>query len=278
MIRYKFSSYVDDLGITHVEKMVDKEYHYTTDDYKTLLKTSKDTERVKMVLKEIKIGIKDEPIIKLENEWYEIVSELTKLKLELNSIKDSGTPEDIARIEQLTGYTVVDYSGPMGSKVEKYHPGLINDLEDKLMELEDKNKWLKPYRGLPEEKDRNGEPILRPSIELVVLNDNEVKDIIRHARDNEVRDIEDSVADIAKSTSLAFTVIGVLWNLIDEDKKLDLPEETVKLIDYAVEKFNNIETRADKQLLVEGTKLIDKIYDREVKIADIVEKHKNNIY
>jgi hypothetical protein len=45
------------------------------------------------------------------------------------------------------------------------------------------------------------------------------------------------------------------------------------MVNYAVTKFRSIGTRADEQLAIEGTKLVDKLFDREVKIADIANKY-----
>jgi len=133
--------------------------------------------------------------------------------------------------------------------------------------LEKEFGWLVGYRGLETTTTR---PEVSSNIKLTRKD---AKKLIAYERDTDVRNSEDSIADLAKMISLSFSAISALWVMVSEEDKAALPPEKKAVIDYAVSKFNDTVTRADEQLAVEGTKLIDKLYSREVNIAGIVRRY-----
>jgi hypothetical protein len=92
----------------------------------------------------------------------------------------------------------------------------------------------------------------------------------RYQIHKEVFDLYDSVADNAKMISLLFTLLSRIWDALPDDIKSNISDEDRQIIEYAFEKFHNIKTRADIQFQEEGTKLIDKLMDRQAKIGEIV--------
>ena len=100
------------------------------------------------------------------------------------------------------------------------------------------------------------------------------KKIIKSVINNEVRSIEDSVADLAKMNSLLFSCISAMYGTMSDSAKGKMDVETKTIIDYSVDKFNTTKTRGNQQLMEEGTDLVDKLFEREEKIADIIESVK----
>ena len=65
-----------------------------------------------------------------------------------------------------------------------------------------------------------------------------------------------------------------MYSAMTDTAKGKIDDRTKEIIDYSVEKFKETTTRADNQLMKEGTQLIDKLFDREAKIANIIDSVK----
>jgi len=234
-------------------------------------------EVIKEQLLHAKVGVAEQPLIEAEDEWFKLYTKIEGLKQEVVDLKakleesdEVGVETINARIKDLEGYQYSDYNGPRSSQQVVTVTGEISEHEDILTELETKRPWLLAYRG---EEVPGG--IERPDVsKFIRLYEDEVKGLIRHERDFMVRDAEQSIGDIAKMTSLSFSVISMLWKMVPDEAKDELPEDKRKVVDYAIGKFDQIETRADRQLAAESTAFIDKLYNREVEIADIIDKHR----
>jgi len=148
---------------------------------------------------------------------------------------------------------------------ESDEPELLEEYELR-NELESKFPWLKTIRG--EETD-----IAEPFNEGK-MQEEESKKVISSIRNKKVRTVEDSIADLAKMNSLLFSCISAMYGTMSDTAKSKIDEGTKELIDYSVEKFSNTQTRADRQLIKEGTGLVDKLFEREVQIADIIDEVK----
>jgi len=88
----------------------------------------------------------------------------------------------------------------------------------------------------------------------------------------QVFDIYDSIADNAKMISLILSLLWRIYEALPEESKVDLLPQDRYLIEYAFERFKNIQTRADVQFKREGVALIDKLLERQGKIGELVEK------
>jgi len=87
----------------------------------------------------------------------------------------------------------------------------------------------------------------------------------------EVFDTEDAVADNAKMISLLMSIVSRIYSIIPESEKNDLDPIDRDIIEYSIEKFKEIQTRADKQFQVEGSSLIDKLFERQNTIGNILD-------
>jgi len=74
--------------------------------------------------------------------------------------------------------------------------------------------------------------------------------------------------------SLIFSLMYRLYNALPEEIKQKLDPRDRQIIEYAFEKYRSIKTRADVQFQQEGVKMIDKLMDRQNKIARIIEETK----
>jgi len=97
------------------------------------------------------------------------------------------------------------------------------------------------------------------------------KGVIRNTIQEEVFDIEDSVADNAKMISLLTSVVMRMWKVMPQDQKDLMDSEDVAVIDYFATAFDGVETNADKKFAVEGTNMIDKLLERQAEVGSIVE-------
>jgi hypothetical protein len=248
---------------------------------------------IKQQLLDAKIGKAESKYITIEEDWFKQQQLVESLTSEIKTIKDqlTGVEEVIDEetnevitpaVEQVTDEAEVTaletrlkaledqieyFFDDMGVKQNTTIKGELTLAVEARTELEEANEWLVAYRGVETTSVRP-----EPS-EYVTLNRNEEKELIAHERDLTVRNVEDSIADLAKTTSLAFSVISTLWEITSDEDKANIPEATRGMIDYAVNKFRQIDTRADDQLAKEGTALVDKLFDREVKITGIVRKY-----
>jgi len=81
----------------------------------------------------------------------------------------------------------------------------------------------------------------------------------------------DSISDNSKMIQLLAKMNTVLWSLVTDEQRNNLPEDTVEILDYFSEMDANSELLADKHADVIGMKaLIDKLYMRQKEIAKIV--------
>ena len=94
---------------------------------------------------------------------------------------------------------------------------------------------------------------------------------VRYKVYKQVFDIYDSVADNAKMISLLFSIIMRIWDVLPDDIKSNISDGDRQIIEYAIENFRNIKTRADVQFEKEGVALIDKLMSRQKKIGELVD-------
>lgn len=93
---------------------------------------------------------------------------------------------------------------------------------------------------------------------------------VRKQINEEVFDLEDSVADNAKMISLLISVLSRIYNSLDETIKDNMSAEDRALVDMTFNKFSTIHTRADVQFAQEGPDMIDKLLNRQGAIGDIL--------
>ena len=87
---------------------------------------------------------------------------------------------------------------------------------------------------------------------------------------HQVFDLYDSVADNAKLISLLFRIITELWNALPSDVKSNISSEKQELIEYVVNLASSTKTRLDKQMSIEGTNVIDRLFSRQQAIANLI--------
>jgi len=208
-------------------------------------------------------------VVKLETEYKELTDKLEK-DLEVseddeNKLKDEDIEVINNRIKILDG-DIVEFINDLGVVDNIVTEGLLSSSVKNRNDLEAKNPWLLKYRGVETDVER-------PVVE-VKIGKSDRKKLIAYERDIYVRNSEDSIADLAKMISLAFSTISSIWESLDDDAKSSIDPDKKAMIDYSVAKFALTETRADAQLAEEGTKLVDKLFDREVNINSIITKHK----
>jgi len=205
-------------------------------------------EIIKSLILEIK-GLRDKPFIDIEESWYKVQKELEYFKLKKIEVQKSDSEETNSLISDLN------------IKISK--------VTEKRNKLEEKFPWLKAYRG--EETDS-----VRPEpSENVKIPEEDLKKLIAHDRNQKVRSLEDTVADLSKMNTLLMSFVTSIYGTLSETNKGKIPEENKALIDFAVEKWPETQTRGDRQLQIEGTDLITKLFEREVQIADIIDEVKN---
>jgi len=123
--------------------------------------------------------------------------------------------------------------------------------------------WVVAYRGVTTKATR---PVATTVIPKPIL-----KQLIAAHIDSDVRNPSDTLADLAKMNSLLFSMVGAIYSTLTPTAVGKIPAADKAVIDYAMARFQAVQTRGDRQLATEGTKLIDKLFDREVAIADIVD-------
>lgn len=291
MIRYNYILDTETKEISH-EVL---ETYPSTDILDKGIEAGRDPELIKKQQLKALQGEAEAPIVSIEEDWfnaykkqYELNKELENIGLQLSGKEEVIDEEtgvviepaveavtDEAVIEKLnerkaqlldkTTYVFDDY----GVKQPIVEKGEITQAVEGMEAIEKDNQWLLAYRG-----EETTEVRPEPAIEITSLPREQEKKLIAHERDLTVRNNEDSIADLAKMVSLSFSAISALWAITSDDAKANLPEATKATIDYAVQRFNEIETRADDQLAEEGVALVDKLYEREVAIAGIVRKYK----
>ena len=95
----------------------------------------------------------------------------------------------------------------------------------------------------------------------------------RYEIEKEVFDLEDSVADNSKMISLIFSLGATIYDVLTDEQKSKIPDEKRELIEYSIQRFKDTETWGDIQVKKEGKKAIDKLLDRQKKVAEILERN-----
>lgn len=96
------------------------------------------------------------------------------------------------------------------------------------------------------------------------------KSLARVRIEEQVFDIHDSVADTTKWLSLLSSMVARMYASMPEEQKATIPLQERQMIEYAFSKFMGATTRADVQFEQEGIAMIDKLFERQTKIAEIV--------
>jgi len=85
-----------------------------------------------------------------------------------------------------------------------------------------------------------------------------------------VFDLDDSVADNSKMISLLTTIISRMYDTFSDEQKDLMDSADREMIEYTFAKFKDTNTRADVQFATEGIGLVDKLLDRQGQIGTIV--------
>lgn len=93
---------------------------------------------------------------------------------------------------------------------------------------------------------------------------------IRLQIQDNVFDLEDSVADNAKMVSLLTSMMMRLYEVTPQAQKDLLTPQDKGMIEYVFTKFSTTNTRADVQFGVEGMAMVDKVLDRQGAIGNII--------
>ncbi len=191
---------------------------------------------------------------------------------ELANLKYSVTVTE-KQIKKIAGYTQTElaFNPSTGNEEQKevHYAGTIEDAQEARDAQEAKFEFLKGYRGETTEAVRP-----EPAADVKISSD-DVKKLIAHERDTKVRNSEDTLADLAKMNSLLFSTVGAIYGTLSASAKDKIPAETRGVIEYSIQEFDKVQTRADRQLATDGTELVDKLFAREVQIADIIDSMKS---
>lgn len=216
-------------------------------------------------------GEHEAPLLQIENEWFSTYKDEEKLKNEVTVINEKLENENSKsaletlekRKKEILGFDK-KYFNDLGKELTTRVSGELEYVENKRKSLEEENPWLQKYLGI--ETD-----IERPDVisSVTISNDN-IKKLIAYERDMTVRNVEDTLADLAKMNSLLFSVVSKIYEILPSEQIDNIPADEKTIIEYALESFKNINTRADLQLAEEGEVLIDKLMNRESEIAKIV--------
>ena len=212
-------------------------------------------------------AVEYEAIVEAQKEGSEVSeAELADLKYALSKTEK--------RMKKVNGYTQNElaFNPQTGQEEQKEvtYKGLIEEATERRNEKEAANEFLKGYRGEETEAVRP-EPAAN-----VTITDDDVKKLIAHERDLKVRNGEDTLADLAKMNSLLFSTVGAIYSTLSNSAKDKIPEATRGVIEYSIQEFDKVQTRADRQLKDEGNDLVDKLFSREVQIADIIDAVKKD--
>ena len=85
-----------------------------------------------------------------------------------------------------------------------------------------------------------------------------------------VFDEADSIADNAKMISLMFSVVSRIWEAMPQEQKDTLDQNDVAIIDETIQKFKDTTTWADRLFEEEGTDLVDRLFERQEQIGNIL--------
>lgn len=99
---------------------------------------------------------------------------------------------------------------------------------------------------------------------------NSKKDRIRLKIQDEVFDLNDSVADNAKMLSLLTGIVSRMYDIMPTEQKDLIEAEYRAAMEYSLHKFAATTTRGDVQFAEDGVAAIDKLLSRQQKISDIL--------
>ena len=88
----------------------------------------------------------------------------------------------------------------------------------------------------------------------------------------EVFDLEDSVADNAKMISLLMTVISRMYGVLETSQKENINPEDRVMIESIFDTFSNTQTNADNMVDSEGLSGVERLLDRQEAIGKILSK------
>ena len=111
-------------------------------------------------------------------------------------------------------------------------------------------------------------PAVKEVVDSSIKTDS--KSINRHKIQEDVFDIEDSVADNAKMMSLMMSMFYRLYEAMPQEVYDNLSPEDKGVVEYAINAFKSTRTRADNLFDAEGTDFIDRIFERQGKIGTIL--------
>jgi len=228
-------------------------------------------------------GVLEQPLIAIEEAWWVKQEELVALSKVVSTANDlSATTklDELGATINLTDAELAANSAALDTLLSEHNVIDIAALELKITDdistvtaerlaLEDggvgnkPNPWLKAYRGVATTSTR---PVVTP-----VIPKADIKKIISSERDKDIRNSEDTLADLAKMNSLLFSMVSTIYGTLSTTAKNKIPAAERAVIDYAITKFAAMQTRGDRQLAKEGIVLIDKLFDREEAIADLVD-------
>ena len=263
------------------------------------LKNGRQTKTIQKGLLKATQGQAEAFLVQQEEEWFKAQDEMQQAEKELRTLEevlvvekeaveageasDEVGSDELAnlkyavettekRIKELAGYTQNELAfNPSTGKEEQkevHYPGIIEKAQEVRDAKEAQFEWLKAYRGEETEAVRP-----EPAADVKISPD-DVKKLIAHERDSKVRNSEDTLADLAKMNSLLFSTVGSIYGTLTSTAKDKIDADTRAIIEYSIAKFADTQTRADRQLAEEGTDLVDKLFAREVQIADIIDELK----
>ena len=226
-------------------------------------------------------GIDDQPNIELETRWWEKqdaiqtisddLDKLSTLTLDLTGpdITDARKAEVQNSIDQLTNNVPSDEYIAAKKDEQAALTAERDDIENGVQfdgtTSANPPLWLKAYRGVKTTSTR--------PVPVGVIPKDVIKKLIAHDRDLKVRNLEDSVADLAKMNSLLMGFVSTIYKVLSATEKAAIPAAKAAVINHALQRWATTQTRGDRQLKTDGLALIDKLFDREVAIADIVDLH-----
>lgn len=279
-----------------------KETYPDLDILKRGLKNGRATNTIRKGLLKAMQGQSEVYLVQIEEEWFKEQEEVQDLQKELKTLLEIQAVEYEAiqeaqkegsevseaelsdlkyalsktekRMKKVNGYTQMElaFNPSTGNEEQKEvtYKGLIEEATERRNDKEAANEFLVSYRGLETDAVRP-----EPSAN-VTITDEDVKKLIAHERDLKVRNGEDTLADLAKMNSLLFSTVGAIYGTLSASAKDKIPAETRGVIEYSIQEFDKVQTRADRQLATDGTELVDKLFAREVQIADIIDLVKND--
>ena len=271
MIKYNYTTRTNSDGIyIEVSKTPMIEYPTLPKDISSLNITN--TDKLKELLLLENEGQQEKKLILIEEEWFDLMTNFVNFNNEKLSLeKQLSDNDDKIKNNVTEGLLTEDEITSINEDITNVNIN-ITDSFKLVTDLEAKYKWLIEFRTSTNNTDLNTtslRPVVKPQ-----LTTSKKKNIIRHDVDVNIRDVNDTVADLAKMNALLMAMASGIYGTLSSTAKDKIDPTKRAIIEYAISEWDNSNTRADRQLATEGTTLIDKLFSREVKIADIVDKYK----